>query len=384
MQRILFVDDERRILEGIENLLIDCDDWDLAFATGGEEALRILERDPHFDVVVTDMRMPGMDGLQLLERVLIAYPHTMRVVLSGDAELEVAMQAITIAHHYLSKPCDEPTLVSALERVLAIRRIVTDDELRRYLGSVPEVPRDDDVLDRVLHVAQGSGDVAELASIVASSCGLTTKIVQAASSPLFGGAPVTTLAGAIQRIGCSGAAALARALQSYGCASIGDESRHREHQQHQTQIAMVAAALTTDPQESERAYLCGLLHDIGTLTLLAHVPQRLEQCREQWNANTGGLVEIEQRVLGIDHAALGAAILDLIGMQGVAQVIRYHHAPSRAGGPARLDALGALHIADAVHATFDGGALELDDDFMTALGPIAEVALFRAGKLVTS
>ena len=90
--RILFVDDEQRILEGIENLLFEHTQWDTQFACSGDAALERLRAGPSFDVLVTDMRMPGMDGLDLLQHVLQEQPHMMRIVLSGEAELHRAMR----------------------------------------------------------------------------------------------------------------------------------------------------------------------------------------------------------------------------------------------------------------------------------------------------
>ena len=88
MRRILFVDDETSILDGLKRMLRPMRaEWDMAFATGGETALSMLGAAP-FDVIVTDMRMPGMDGASLLEVVREKYPNMLRIILSGYTELQ--------------------------------------------------------------------------------------------------------------------------------------------------------------------------------------------------------------------------------------------------------------------------------------------------------
>jgi DNA-binding NtrC family response regulator len=91
--KVLFVDDEPRILDGLRrSLRAKRGEWDMSFAPGGEPALEVLAGAPH-DVIVSDMRMPGMDGAELLTRVSTLYPEVARVVLSGQAEAEAAIPA---------------------------------------------------------------------------------------------------------------------------------------------------------------------------------------------------------------------------------------------------------------------------------------------------
>ena len=91
--RVLFVDDEPRVLEGIERMLFHlADEWDITCVESGAAALHELEEAP-YNVVVTDMRMPGMDGAALLREICQHFPHIIRIVLSGHAELESALRA---------------------------------------------------------------------------------------------------------------------------------------------------------------------------------------------------------------------------------------------------------------------------------------------------
>jgi DNA-binding NarL/FixJ family response regulator len=141
-KRILFVDDEAPVLDGLRNLLRKRREWELAFALGGEAALAELERAP-FDVIVSDMRMPGMDGAALLERVKREYPSVVRIVLSGYADRQPLLRVIPVAHQLLSKPCDPHVLASVIERTCMLESLLSDSVLRRVvgeMGTLPSVP----------------------------------------------------------------------------------------------------------------------------------------------------------------------------------------------------------------------------------------------------
>lgn len=114
--KILFVDDEPMVLQGLQRVLRPLrNEWETAFANSGQEALEKLSQEP-FDVIVTDMRMPGMDGGQLLTRVKERYPHMVRIILSGQADKTMVMKSVKPAHQYLAKPCDDATLRASLQR----------------------------------------------------------------------------------------------------------------------------------------------------------------------------------------------------------------------------------------------------------------------------
>ena len=90
----------------------------MTFVDGGVQALQVLEREP-FDVVVSDMRMPGMDGVALLREVHRRYPETVRLVLSGYADPTSVSSVMEVAHRYLMKPCDPADLVEAIDLAAA-------------------------------------------------------------------------------------------------------------------------------------------------------------------------------------------------------------------------------------------------------------------------
>ncbi len=123
-EKILFVDDEPNVLEGIKRQLRKR--YDVATAAGGDEGLSALETDGPFAVVVSDMKMPGMNGAQFLTHVREREPDAVRMILSGQAELESTITAINQGNifRFLTKPCDTDSLAVALEAGLTQYRLV--------------------------------------------------------------------------------------------------------------------------------------------------------------------------------------------------------------------------------------------------------------------
>src|SRR5262249_20238687 len=125
--RILFVDDDRDLLGGLQDVMRrQRHKWEMVFAPGSQAALEAFQASD-FDVVVTDLHMPVMDGATLLERVQQTHPQAVRIVLSGSAKPEEAVPAIRAAHQYLAKPCQPAALESAIDRALGLRHLVPDE-----------------------------------------------------------------------------------------------------------------------------------------------------------------------------------------------------------------------------------------------------------------
>src|SRR5262245_46191419 len=144
-KRILFVDDEPAILAGLQNLLYkDRKRWDMVFALGGQIALDEI-RKGSFDIVVSDMRMPGVDGATLLNTVKAECPATVRIMRAGHADREAMLRAMPALPHLLSKPCDAATLRGAIERSLDGANVDRDARIRQLVGGVDKLPTPPDI-----------------------------------------------------------------------------------------------------------------------------------------------------------------------------------------------------------------------------------------------
>ena len=127
-EKVLLVDDEKRLLDGMRRCLSP--KLNIVTATGGAEALELLQAQSDIAVIVADMKMPGMDGIELLKAVRDAYPSVRRLMLTGNSDQETAIAAINEGQvmRFLRKPCDNETLLRAIDHAIEDFRFQTTDE----------------------------------------------------------------------------------------------------------------------------------------------------------------------------------------------------------------------------------------------------------------
>jgi CheY-like chemotaxis protein len=191
--RLLFVDDEREVLDAQRDLLRrHRHDWELAFASSAQQALELL---PAF-VVVTDLRMPGMDGAELLEQVRQRMPGTVRVVLSGHADEDLLIRALPLAHQLLSKPCEPRALQQLLQGLLGLWSQEGWQEVAA-LTCLPSEP----ALYTCWREAAEQLQRTALVAVARQDEAIAAKLLQLANSRPFGQGPVCTVELAIERLG---------------------------------------------------------------------------------------------------------------------------------------------------------------------------------------
>ncbi len=111
----------------------------MTFVEKGYEALAVFESS-EIDVLVTDMKLPSMDGFQLLNEVSERYPQTIRIILPGYSEKEINMKSVGIAHQYLPKPCETSVLEYSITRVCSLGDLAAGDSRRRLVSQLHYVP----------------------------------------------------------------------------------------------------------------------------------------------------------------------------------------------------------------------------------------------------
>jgi HD-like signal output (HDOD) protein len=335
MKRILFVDDEQRILDGLRRMLHSkSQGWDIAFAGGGEQALALMAEQP-FDVVVTDMRMPGMDGAALLKRVQELYPQTVRIVLSGHSDMEAALQTIPISHQFLSKPCNAETIKEVVERACSLQDLLSIDSTRQLVGKFKTLPAMPKVHAELLKaLADPDVDVASVAAIVEKDLGVTTRLLQVVNSGFFGlRRQLSSTHDAVSYLGLQMVKNLVLAMEVFnafqGKQGLSSEALAIE-QRHALRVANLAAKLVPAGPQADKAFVAGLLHDFGKLLLLLELPERCAAVHEQTSREGRPYHEVEQEHFGIGHAEVGAYLLGLWGVAyPIMEAVANHHWPER-------------------------------------------------------
>ncbi|MEM9070701.1 MAG: HDOD domain-containing protein [Myxococcota bacterium] len=326
--RILFVDDEPRVLEGIENLLFDAPEgWEFEFAEGGESALAKLE-EVTFDVLVTDMRMPGMDGAELLARVRGVHPDIVRIVLSGHTEEEAAHRAMPLAHEFLSKPCDVDALFSTLERALRLTKRFSDVAVRRALGGIRALPTRPTTQLRLQELIEAEASLEDVAEVVGSELSLASKLLHVANTAFYSrGRTITNIRDAISLLGLKTTYVLTTAVEAWGAIGVPEWVDVDELHRHSLEVGHIASGMV-ERSEAADALLGGMLHDLGELVINVFFTERVREAQAQTMTQGVPRTRAEAEALGFDHAAAGAHLLRLWQLgEATAVAVENHHRP---------------------------------------------------------
>jgi putative nucleotidyltransferase with HDIG domain len=328
--KVLFVDDDQSILSGLRRMLYrSAPDWDLSFALGGEAALDLVRGEP-FDVVVTDMRMPNVDGAAVLDAVRNEYPGTVRIVLSGHNELATALRTVPLAHQCLTKPCDPDDLRAAVGRASLLQESLGRSELLPMIGGVDTLPSPPSVIIELNELLSApEADIDRIVAVVSSDPAISAKLLQMVNSAFFGVAKrVGDVGTAVRYLGIVTVRNLAVAVHAFRSIDTGRQQRSlvKQVQQHSTAVAELAQLLVRDKRASHEAYVAALLHDIGSLVLATRATDNYQRAVDEAGATGRPLYEVELEVFGANHADIGAYFLSVWGLPfPIIEVVVAHH-----------------------------------------------------------
>lgn len=332
----------------------------MRFVASGREALSLLEREA-FDALVTDLRMPGMDGEQLLNTVKERHPHMVRIVLSGEMNQTSGFKTVRCAHRYLAKPCDAETLKSALSQALALHRWVDDHRLKELLGRLESLPSLPEVYAELLAEIQApNSSFRRVGDLIARDVGMTAKILQIVNSAFFGlGRRILNPQDAVAMLGYDTLKALVLSTKIF---SQFDAKRVRcldlnALWQHSMNTGMFARTIGVGEKlartAQDEAFTAGVLHDVGKLILAHNFPDIYADVILRSRTQQRPAVELEQECFGASHAELGAYLLGLWGIgEEVVGAIAYHERPPRTSAPSRV--LAVVYAANALEHMLSG------------------------------
>lgn len=359
---VLLVDDEPAVLEGLENQLRPLRDrWRMRFVLGGRAALEALDQGS-YDVVVSDMRMPGVDGLAVLERARERHPASIRLVLSGEIGSASVSRVLAVAHQVLTKPCPASRLRATIERALAVRAAVTDPTVRALVSSVGELPPAPRLWVQLGTMLKrpdvGANAIAE---VLAQDPVLTARLIRLGGSISYGAGRVASVMDAIRVLGTD---ALHSMVLSLELGSHRADPALEKIYAHGLRTALLARTLAR-PADSDAAFSAAVMHDLGRVVLTTTRPQETRKLVERARRNRAPLHEVERAELGTTHAEIGAFLLALWDMpQPLIEAVALHHSPAQL--PVEVGLPGVVYIANLLAEA--GPQARIDPDYVTRAG----------------
>ncbi|MBI4324710.1 MAG: HDOD domain-containing protein [Chloroflexi bacterium] len=381
MRRILFVDDDPAALARIrETVQQRRPDWEIEFAASGTKAWEKIVHTP-FDVVVTDWDMPGMDGAELLFKVMHRNPQTVRIALSDQADRETLLESLGPAHQHLSKWGDIEALIGTITRATTLRDVLANERLQGLVSHVLALPSMPDLyLELLEELRQEEPSVQRIGQIISRDLGMSAKILQFVNSAFQGRThPAGGMEEAVTFLGIETIKALVLSLQIfslYSHASIEGFSFSELWTHSWTTGVLarrIAEAENFPAREADQAFLAGLLHDVGKLVLATGMPVQYQTALALRAERQSTLCEAEQTLFGCSHAEVGAYLLGLWGLPvPIVEAVAFHHVPAQSQNQG-FDLVIAVHVANGLqHEKEKAGSAQsssaLDLDLLVCLG----------------
>ena len=355
-KKVLFVDDEPNILDGLRRMLRSLrNQYDMQFAGGGREALQFMAAD-RYDVVISDMRMPGMDGAEFLEIIQKQYPHTIRIMLTGQADEQSILRTVGVVHQFLAKPCDPELLKTILVQTAALQDILSDGALKdliSQIGALPSLPSTYDKLRRAINTADV--DVLKVGKIIEQDMAMTAKVLHLVNSAFFGiYTKVDSPTRAVQLLGLDTIKALVLGLGIFTQMKAPARVLSLEALWlHSLSVGKTAKAIAVEEGQAteaiSNAFLAGTLHDIGKLVLVSYLPDKYEQAMTLAQTENIPMPAAEKIIFGVGQSAIGAYLIGLWGFSNpIIEAICFQSTLERYPATTFSPAL-AVHIANVLY-----------------------------------
>lgn len=344
--RVLFVDDEPKVLSGIENALLFADyEWETFFTDSGSEAVDLIAA-VHFDVLVTELKMPGTTGVDVLIQARERRPAMARVVLSGEVDPELAQRAMPLTHEFVSKPCDPGDLLEIIAKVHETMLSLDSPRIAGLVGSLETLPTQPRVYSEIQECIQREEGLAAVARVVESDVAIATTVIRVANSAFYGFRNQTsTVKEAVSRLGSDAVSGIA--LNAELASDAPPDLLEDLEILNDLSMNVAGIVRMMIGNEIPEAALASLMRSVGVVVFITCLRDEYRPIQEHFRET--GLPDDEGELLrfGATHTELGAYVLRLWNMDPIVVESVHHHRAVHRASPEAQKVIHAMAAADA-------------------------------------
>ncbi|MEG8946189.1 response regulator [Rosettibacter firmus] len=328
---ILFVDDDIDILNGFKRSMYNLrDKWNGFYASNSADALKIIQHE-NVDVCITDLFIPGISGSELLRKVKKEYPKTIRVLLSGNPSAKYSVYDYSVAHQYLTKPCNIEIIKEKIEIPILIRSLINNEKTIIKLTGEDGIPSFPEIYYKLeCEIYSPNVSINRIVNLISKDIGLTAKIFQLVNSAFFGfPTKIKDLNQAINILGLNIIKSIILFTKVFPYLEMSNALKEfiESLWNHSLVVSTISQRLTfyltRNRELSEHAYIAGMLHDIGKLIILNMSNQ------DKTLLNVLDIINNENEIkkfLGATHSEIGAYALSLWGYpNSIINAVLLHH-----------------------------------------------------------
>ena len=372
---ILFVDDERSILKAVERIFFDSE-FEVFFAESGAEGLKILETQP-IDIVISDMRMPVMNGHQFLRKVKEKYPGTTRIILSGFASENELFETIINGSSslYLLKPWDSEDLKNKVKHIFEAREMYRSLSMLEFANKMENLSMITGIYNSVCRLIEQDADVSAIAKMIERDPAVTVAVLRVVNSAIYN-IKTGSIIQAITYLGLPVIKSIVLSCNLLQSIHVQvppfNLARLARHATLTNMIMVTIFSKVFEAKLPDSLATAGLLHNIGFVMFLHYFPQKYQMLLQDYlrPGNIKSLPELEQATFGVTHSELGGHLLDWWELPYSMVECALFHTTPRHGAILDPKSVIAVHLASnyAWKSVLSGLPRDLDTTVFSQIG----------------
>ena len=323
IKNIVFVDNEKKVLKSLKRVFYPMrKKWAVSLFNSPHEALEVISNGG-VDVVFTDLKMPGMNGLELLQKVKSISPSTLRILLTGQADEEANQRSVSIVHQYLQKPCELETIKEVITRADRLQLLMENDNLSQIISQVDSLPSLPIIYNEIkAKIDLPETSAHEIGEIVSKDIAMSAKMLQLVNSSFFGlRTKITNPIDAVLMVGLNTVKSLVLSIKIFKKLSANiDEKIANALWNHSLTVGTNNKKIAEHEGISRKLqydyFSAGMFLDLGKLFFLAYFPREYNLVLKLKEDKNISEFKAEKEIFGSTNHQVGAYLMSIWGLPG--------------------------------------------------------------------